>query len=85
MAVSPCWVAKPVDYRAGRRYPALLRIHGGAVYQYTHEYELELGSEQMYQALRSLGLPTELVIYPGEWHPLTVPSYIRDRTERQLG
>lgn len=43
-----------------------------------------LGAEQMYQALRSRDLPTELVIYPGENHPLTVPSYLRDRMQRLL-
>ena len=43
-----------------------------------------LGAEQMYQALRSLGVPTQLVIYPGESHDLTVPSYLRDRLERHL-
>ncbi len=43
-----------------------------------------LGAEQMYQALRSLGVPTRLVIYPGEWHPVTVPSYLRDRMQRLL-
>ncbi|MGH8134769.1 MAG: S9 family peptidase [Steroidobacteraceae bacterium] len=43
-----------------------------------------IGSEQMYQALRSLEVPTELVIYPGEWHPITVPSYLRDRMQRHL-
>jgi dipeptidyl aminopeptidase/acylaminoacyl peptidase len=42
------------------------------------------GSEQMYQALRSLGVPTRLVIYPGEYHALTVPSYLRDRLARHL-
>ncbi len=42
------------------------------------------GSEQMYQALRSLGVPTELVIYPGQFHSLTVPSYQRDRLQRYL-
>jgi dipeptidyl aminopeptidase/acylaminoacyl peptidase len=42
------------------------------------------GSEQMYQALRSLGVPTQLVIYPGENHTLTVPSYVRDRLSRYL-
>ncbi|MGQ0430185.1 MAG: S9 family peptidase [Gammaproteobacteria bacterium] len=42
------------------------------------------GSEQMYQALRSQGVPTQLVIYPGEWHPVTVPSYLRDRMQRHL-
>jgi dipeptidyl aminopeptidase/acylaminoacyl peptidase len=40
------------------------------------------GSEQMYQALRSLDVPTELVIYPGQFHGFTRPSFIRDRYER---
>ncbi|MCL6697940.1 S9 family peptidase [Sphingomonas sp. NSE70-1] len=43
-----------------------------------------LGAEQMYQALRSRGLSTELVVYPGENHGLTVPSYLRDRMQRLL-
>jgi dipeptidyl aminopeptidase/acylaminoacyl peptidase len=43
-----------------------------------------LGAEQMYQALRSRDLPTELVIYPGENHPLTVPTYLRDRMKRLI-
>jgi dipeptidyl aminopeptidase/acylaminoacyl peptidase len=42
------------------------------------------GSEQMYQALRSLEVETRLVVYPGENHGLTVPSYIHDRLERSL-
>jgi dipeptidyl aminopeptidase/acylaminoacyl peptidase len=41
-------------------------------------------SEQMYQALRRLGVPTELVVYPGESHGLKVPSYLKDRYERYL-
>ena len=42
------------------------------------------GSEQMYQALRSLGVPTELIIYPNSFHGITAPSYQRDRLERWL-
>src|SRR5262245_20032126 len=42
------------------------------------------GSQQMYQALRSLGVDTQLVIYPNENHGITRPSYIRDRMERYL-
>ena len=38
-----------------------------------------LGGEQMYQALRSLGVDTQLVIYPNEFHGITVPSYKVDR------
>lgn len=41
-----------------------------------------LGSEQMYQALKSLGRTTELVVYPGEYHGFTVPSHLKDRLER---
>ncbi len=42
------------------------------------------GAEQMYQALRSLGVPTELVIYPNQNHGLSVPSYVKDRLERYI-
>jgi dipeptidyl aminopeptidase/acylaminoacyl peptidase len=44
-----------------------------------------IGSEQMYQALRTLGVPTELVIYPEQFHLFTRPSYIHDRLERYVG
>jgi dipeptidyl aminopeptidase/acylaminoacyl peptidase len=44
-----------------------------------------LGGEQMYQALKSLGVPTELVVYPGQFHGFTKPSYIKDRYERWMG
>ncbi len=40
------------------------------------------GSQQMYEALRSLGVPTQLIIYPDQFHGITKPSYIRDRLER---
>lgn len=43
-----------------------------------------LNSEQMYEALRSQGIPTELVIYPGQNHGLRKPSYIIDRYKRYL-
>lgn len=40
-----------------------------------------VGSEQMYQALKTRGVPTRLIVYPGQNHGLTVPSYLvhRDR------
>ncbi|NLH76027.1 MAG: S9 family peptidase [Acidobacteria bacterium] len=43
-----------------------------------------IGSEQMYQALKSQGVDTGLVVYPGQFHGLSVPSYIKDRYERYL-
>lgn len=39
------------------------------------------GGEQMYQALRSLGVPTRLIVYPDEHHDLSVPSYIAHRLQ----
>jgi len=42
------------------------------------------GSEQMYQALRSRGIETQLIIYPEQHHGLTVPSYWVDRYKRYL-
>lgn len=43
-----------------------------------------IGSEQMYQAFRSLGIPTELIIYPGQFHGITNPSFQKDRFERYI-
>jgi dipeptidyl aminopeptidase/acylaminoacyl peptidase len=43
-----------------------------------------IGGEQMYQAMKSLGRTTELVVYPGEYHGFTGPSHIKDRLERYL-
>lgn len=42
-----------------------------------------LNSEQMYQALKSLGVETQLIIYPDQNHGLSIPSYLRDRYERR--
>src|SRR5262249_608627 len=42
------------------------------------------GGQQMYQALKSLGIDTQLVIYPNEFHGITRPSYVKDRYERYL-
>jgi dipeptidyl aminopeptidase/acylaminoacyl peptidase len=43
-----------------------------------------LNSEQMYQALRSRNVPTQLIIYPGQNHGLSKPSYLHDRLQRYL-
>lgn len=43
-----------------------------------------LNSEQLYQALRRLGVPTELIVYPGQGHSIRRPSYQKDRYERYL-
>lgn len=41
-------------------------------------------SEQLYQALRRLGVPTELIIYPGQGHAIRRPSYQKDRYQRYI-
>lgn len=43
-----------------------------------------LNSEQLYQALRRRGIETQLVVYPGESHSITRPSFRKDRYERYL-
>ncbi|MFZ9741951.1 MAG: prolyl oligopeptidase family serine peptidase [Chitinophagaceae bacterium] len=42
------------------------------------------GAEQMYQALKHEGISTELIIYPGQNHGVSVPSYIIHRYERHI-
>ncbi len=43
-----------------------------------------IGAEQMYQAFKSTGIPTELIIYPNQHHGLRVPSYIVHRHQKHL-
>ena len=42
------------------------------------------GSEQMYQALKSNGVDSQLVVYPGQNHGISIPSYQRDRLDRYI-
>lgn len=43
------------------------------------------GSEQMYLALRTQNVPTQLVVYPGENHGIRRPSFAVDRLQRWIG
>ncbi len=43
-----------------------------------------INGEQMYQSLKRLGVPTLLVVYPGEYHEFSRPSFIQDHYERYL-
>lgn len=43
-----------------------------------------INSEQMYQAMKRLGVETQLVVYPGEHHGISKPSFQKDRFERFL-
>jgi len=42
------------------------------------------GGEQMYASLRTLGVPAQLIVYPGQYHVLARPSYIKDCIQRYL-
>ena len=44
-----------------------------------------LNSEQLYQVLKRRGIDTKLVVYPGEYHGINRPSFVRDRYERFIG
>ena len=67
-------------------YPLLHadRIHTPTLFMGgTLDFDVPInGGEQMYEALRTLGVPTQLVIYPGQYHTLTRPSFRKDRMER---
>jgi dipeptidyl aminopeptidase/acylaminoacyl peptidase len=43
-----------------------------------------INSEQMYESLKWLGVPTLLVVYPGEYHEFRRPSFIKDLYERDV-
>ena len=43
-----------------------------------------IDGEQMYQSLKWLGVPTLLVVYPGEYHEFRRPSFIKDLYLRDL-
>lgn len=50
-----------------------------------HDFNVPIaGGEQMYQALRTLGIPAQLVVYPDQFHSFTRPSFLKDRLEREV-
>jgi len=44
-----------------------------------------VGGEQMYESLKSVGTPAEIIVYPGQFHGFTRPSFIRDRFTSWFG
>ncbi|HEX6396455.1 MAG TPA: S9 family peptidase, partial [Steroidobacteraceae bacterium] len=43
-----------------------------------------VGSQQMYQVLKTRGVPTRLIVYPGQNHELDVPSYLVHRMRNNI-
>ncbi len=81
------WKAKDLYIKLS--YPLLeadKRMHTPTLYMGgTNDFNVPLlGGEQMYQALKALNVPTELIVYPGQFHGFTRPSFIKDRYERWL-
>ena len=64
-------------------YPLLHadRIHTPTLFMGgTSDFNVPLvGGEQMYEALRTLHVPSALIVYPQQFHVFTRPTYIRDR------
>ena len=86
--IGPPWTAKGWETYVKISYPFL---HADRVKTPTlflggeRDFNVPVqGGQQMYQALRSLGVETQLVIYPNEFHGISRPSYVKDRYERYL-
>ena len=80
------WIGKNIDKYLKLSYPYLKanRIKTPTLFM-AGEKDFNvpaIGSEQMYQALKVLGIPTGLVIYPGQYHGITNPAYQKDRMVR---
>ena len=80
------WIGKNIDKYLKLSYPYLKanRIKTPTLFM-AGEKDFNvpaIGSEQMYQALKVLGIPTGLVIYPGQFHGITNPAYQKDRMVR---
>jgi dipeptidyl aminopeptidase/acylaminoacyl peptidase len=62
------------------------RIHTPTLFMGgTKDFNVPIGGgEQMYEALRTLGVPTQLIVYPDQYHELTRPSFLVDRYRRYL-
>ena len=86
LELGPPW--KTLDTWIKLGYPLLKadRIRAATMFQCAGEDDNVpcVGAQQMYQALTSLGVPTSLVIYPGENHGLSIPSYLQDRMRRNI-
>ncbi len=86
--IGPPWEAKAWETYVKLSYPFL---HANRIKTPTlflggeRDFNVPVqGSQQMYQALKSRGVETQLVIYPDQFHGITRPSYVRDRYERYL-
>jgi len=78
------WVATQKYIELGYPFFKAYRIRTPTLYMGgTSDMNVPLdGGKQMYEALRTLRVPTELIVYPNQFHGFTRPSFILDRYER---
>ncbi len=71
--------SSPITFIRNVRTPTLV-LHG----ERDAEVPLPQGYE-FWHALKALGVPTQLVVYPDEGHWIRRPDHVRDRVERIVG
>jgi dipeptidyl aminopeptidase/acylaminoacyl peptidase len=84
--IGPPWRSTELWLKLSYPFYHADRIHTPTLYMGgDKDFDVPIaGGEQMYQALRSLGVPTQLIVYPGEYHTFTRPSFLVDRWTRYL-
>jgi dipeptidyl aminopeptidase/acylaminoacyl peptidase len=76
----PLWIKVSYPFFHADRIRTPTLFMGG-----TKDFNVPIaGGEQMYEALRTLGVPTQLIVYPEQHHELTRASFLVDRYRRYL-
>ncbi|MGA7523352.1 MAG: S9 family peptidase [Acidobacteriaceae bacterium] len=82
--LGPPWKDLQTYIKLGYPFFHADRIHTPTLFMGgTSDFNVPLnGGEQMYEALKTLNVPAELIVYPNQFHGFTRPSFIKDRYER---
>jgi dipeptidyl aminopeptidase/acylaminoacyl peptidase len=77
-AFGPMWERSPIAHVANARTPTLITVGDNDARTPIAQ------SKELYESLKSLGVPTEFVHYPREGHPLREPRHRSDALQRAL-
>ncbi|HEY2683298.1 MAG TPA: S9 family peptidase [Steroidobacteraceae bacterium] len=82
--LGPPWVNTPLWLKVSYPFFHADRIHTPTLFLGgKDDFNVPIiGGEQMYEALRTLGVPARLIVYPGEHHVFTRPSFVLDLEAR---
>jgi dipeptidyl aminopeptidase/acylaminoacyl peptidase len=82
--LGPPWKSSDLYIRLGSPLLHADRIHTPTLFMGgDKDFNVPIvGGEQLYLALRTLGVPAQLIVYPGQYHTLTRPSFLKDRMQR---